>query len=148
MYKKPLSLALAAAVLSGCGEAEDPRPDKPVAQRRAAFKALLNASEPMGVMLRSGKYDARRFQSLAEQLMARRDAPWSHFKPDTLYPPSRSRPEVWSDPAKFEAQKKAFFDATDKLAALGSSPTKAQAAEAFGAVETTCRDCHKAFKRD
>lgn len=148
MYKKAITLMLAAAVLSGCGEPEDPRPDKPVAQRREAFKALLRTTEPMGVMLRTGTYDALRFRSLTEELMQRRDAPWQHFKPDTLYPPSRSKPEVWSDSAKFEAEKQVFFEVTDKLAALGPSPDKAQATKAFGALESSCRSCHKAFKKD
>jgi cytochrome c556 len=148
MPKKLIALMLLALFLSACGEPEDPRPDKPVAQRRAAFKELLSVFEPMGVMLRTGKYDAKRFQSLSGQLIARRDAPWKHFGADTLYPPSRAKPEVWSDAAKFESHRQAFFDATDKLAGLGGTADKQQAKDAYAAVESSCRNCHKAFKKD
>lgn len=146
MKKTAVILALPALLLAACGEPADNRPGQPVAHRRAAFKEILRVYEPMGVMLRTDEYDADRFKSLAQQLVAKREAPWSYFGPDTLYPPSHAKAEVWSQSEKFAAGKKAFVDATDKLAAVaGTKDTKAAAA-AYRAVEETCEDCHKAFK--
>lgn len=142
-------LLLSVLVLSACGgEAPDTRPGQPVAHRRAAFKEILKVSEPMGVMLREDAYDAQRFQSLAGQLMILRNEPWGYFTADTLYPPSKAKAGVWSEADKFAADKKAFLDATDQLAAIAGTPDKMKAAVAYKAVEDACRNCHKAFKNE
>jgi cytochrome c556 len=146
--KTPALLIVAALLLTACGnsEAPDTRPGQPVAHRRTAFKDLLKAFEPIGVMMRDGPYDAKKYKQLADQVMALRDAPWQYFQPDTLYPPSKAKPEVWSDAAGFDAQKKAFFDATNQLAAIAGTDDEKKAKAAFDKVETSCRDCHKAYK--
>lgn len=133
-------------VLSACGEPQDTRPGQPVAHRRAAFKEILEVFEPMGLILQKDSLDSRTFQALAKQLLAKRDAPWGYFAPDTLYPPSHARAEVWRDAEKFAAGKKAFFDATDKLATIAGSQDRAQLEAAYLAVQDTCKSCHKAFK--
>jgi cytochrome c556 len=140
---------LSAVLLTACGgEAEDTHPGQPVAHRRAAFKELIKNFEPMGVMVRTDSYDAKKFQVLANRVVELRDAPWQYFTPDTQYPPSHSKDEVWSQPEQFAADKKAFFDATDKLAAIAGTPDGKVAAVAFNAAQETCKNCHKRFKRD
>lgn len=147
MSRKLIVLLSATALLAACGgEAEDSRPGQPVAHRRAAFKELMTAFEPVGIMMREGPYEAARFRTLVDGVMARRDAPWQYFQPDTTYPPSKAKPEVWSDAAGFAAEKKAFFEATDKLAAAAKTPDESAAKAAVQAVEDSCRDCHKAYK--
>jgi len=146
MPKTIAVLLLSVLVLAACGEPQDTRPGQPVAHRRAAFKEILKAFEPMGVMLRTDAYDAKRFQSWSEQLMALRDGPWSYFGADTQYPPSHATDAVWSEAEKFAAEKKSFFDATDKLAALAGTADKRQAAVAYEAVANACQSCHKTFK--
>lgn len=149
MTKISTLMLVGVLALSACsGEPEDTRPGQPVAHRRAAFKAILRVSEPMGVMLREDTYDAKRFQVLAQQLMNLRNEPWGYFAPDTLYPPSKAKPEVWSQAAKFAADKQAFLDATDKVAAIAGTPDKMQAAEAYKAVQDACRNCHDQFKNE
>jgi cytochrome c556 len=140
---------LSAVLLTACGgEPEDTHPGQAVAHRRAAFKELIKNFEPMGVMVRTDSYNAAKFQSFANSVMALRDAPWQYFKPDTQYPPSHSKDEVWSQPDQFEADRKAFYEATDKLAAIVGTPDEKVAAKAFNAVQETCKNCHKRFKRD
>jgi cytochrome c556 len=143
-----------AALLSSClllaacssGEAPDTRPGQPVAHRRAAFKDLLKAFEPIGVMMRDGPYKAERFRQLVDGVMAQREAPWQYFQPDTLYPPSLAKPEVWSDAAGFVAAKKRFIEATDKLAAAAKTTDEDQSRAAFKEVEAACQNCHKTYK--
>ena len=140
------ALAATALLLSACGgEPEDTRPGQPVAHRRAAFKDLIKAFEPIGVMFRAEKFNSGKFKLQVSEVMARREAPWPYFQPDTNYPPSRSRPEVWSEPEKFERMKQDFFKATDQLAVVSGDDARAAEA-AFRAVESTCKDCHQAFK--
>jgi cytochrome c556 len=147
MPKTSAILLLSVLTLFACGEPPDTRPGQPVAHRRAAFTEILKAFEPMGVMLRTDAYDPKRFQALSRQLLDRRDGPWAYFGADTLYPPSNAKAEVWLDGATFAADKQAFFDTTTKLAGIAGTPDKTQAAAAYHAVEDTCRNCHKAFKK-
>ncbi len=144
--KRTTLLLLFALSLFGCGEPEDTHPGQPVTHRRKAFKEILKAFEPMGVMLRTDKYDAKRFQVHAEQLLALRNSPWDYFGADTQYPPSHAKPAVWDDAAKFAAEKKIFFDATDKLVALAATPDQKLAEVTYEAVTESCHSCHKIFK--
>lgn len=139
-------LLLTAALLGACGEVEDTRPGQPVKQRQVAFKEMVKAFEPMGVMLREGRYEADKFAAMADKLMTKRDAPWSHFGPETNYPPTKATPEVWKQPEQFEKNKQAFIAATDTLLAAAQSKDKARAEKAYEAVHEACKTCHKQFK--
>ncbi|HEX8988422.1 MAG TPA: cytochrome c [Rhodocyclaceae bacterium] len=148
MTPKLAALLCAPLLLAACGgEAPDNRPGQPVAHRRAAFKNLLKDFEPIGVMMREDRYDATQFKLHADAVLAERDVPWQYFKPDTLYPPSKAKPDVWSDAAGFEAARKKFMDATDQLAAAAKAPDEKKARAAFEAVQGACQDCHKVYKQ-
>lgn len=148
MTRQPLLLTALLLGLSACDQpAEDTRPGQPVKTRQMAFKEILRVFEPMGVMLRTGEYKAEKFTQLAEQLVARRDAPWSHFGPDTNYPPSKSKPEVWSRAERFAQEKQAFLDATDQLLAAARSGEKGAITKAYGKVYDLCESCHEEFKK-
>ncbi|MDR0716557.1 MAG: cytochrome c [Azoarcus sp.] len=138
-------LFLAAMALSACdSRVEDDRPGQPVKHRQEAFKALLRASEPVGIMLSDEQFSVEHLGKLGEALAKTREAPWAYFGPDTNYPPSKSRPEVWTQAEKFEAERLRFFAATDALMAAGSHEA-AQAA--YDEVRASCKSCHDAFRR-
>lgn len=134
------------AMLGGCGEVEDTRPGQPVKTRQVAFKEMVKAFEPMGVILRKGSYDADKFLPLAEELVAKRDGPWTHFGPDTNYPPTKATAEVWKQPEAFAKDKKNFIAATDALLAAAQSKDKAAVEKTYDAVHEACKTCHKQFK--
>lgn len=143
------ALALASLfLLAACGEVEDTRPGQPVKTRQTAFKEIIKTFEPMGVMLREKRYDADKFLVLATQLVERREAPWTHFGPDTNYPPTKATPKVWSEPEQFERERQAFFVATDALLVAAQRKDKSpdQVETAYKAVYETCQNCHKPFK--
>jgi cytochrome c556 len=146
LAKTGLALIAATMLLAACGEPEDTRPGQPVKQRQTAFKEIIKTFEPMGVMLRKGSYDADRFDKLTSELIAKRDLPWSHFGPDTNYPPTKATGDVWSQPAEFDKDKQAFLAATDKLEAAVKARDKAQVEAAYEAVHDSCKTCHKQFK--
>lgn len=141
-----LLLALSPVLLGGCGEPEDTRPGQPVKTRRAAFSAILKSFEPMGKQLRDGRYDADRFLAHAQKLDELKDAPWAHFGPDTLYPPSKAKASVWQDSERFAAERERFLKATTELARVAGERNEKKAAAAYDAVHDSCRSCHKAFK--
>ncbi|MDR1227733.1 MAG: cytochrome c [Azoarcus sp.] len=138
-------LLLAALFFTACNpKVEDDRPGQPVKHRQEAFKALLRAIEPVGRMLDEAQYSAGRLAALNEALAKAREEPWHYYGPDTDYPPSKSRPEVWSQPEKFEAERQGFLTATDALLIAGSAEA---ARAAYDGIRASCKSCHNAFRR-
>jgi cytochrome c556 len=140
-------LVMTALILSSCGEPEDTRPGRPVAHRHAAFVAILKAFEPMRERLHDGKYDPSEFAALAQRLDAVKDGPWPYFAPGTDYPPSHATARVWSEAPRFEAARKAFYDATQLLLATAGSGDVDKVTTSYELVHNTCLDCHKVFKK-
>lgn len=145
MIRLPVFSVLIMVCLSACNPAlEDDRPGQPVKHRQEAFKLILRTSEPIGVMLNDGKFDAENFARLATRLTEVRDGPWAYYGPDTDYPPSKSRAEVWSQPDKFAAERQRFLSATD---ALRAATTQEAAQAAYNEVRASCKACHNGFRR-
>jgi cytochrome c556 len=140
------ALLALATVLAACGEAPDDRPGQPVTHRRAAFKTILRAFEPIGVQLRDGPFDAKRFAEQAPELAKVADGPWAYFGPDTNYPPTKAKPALWQQPERFAQLRDEFKEKTGKLAALAGSTDQAAIRRAYEAVHETCRSCHREFK--
>ena len=142
-----LIAALSAFILTACGgEPADTRPGQPVSARRAAFKKILLAFEPMGIALREKQYDADRLIAQAGELGQVKDGPWRHFGADTNYPPTRAKPSVWSEAERFAANRDAFLLAVDRLILAAASRDEKKVATAYDAVHDSCRSCHKSFK--
>ena len=142
-----LIAALGALLLSACGgEPADTRPGQPVSARRAAFKKILLAFEPIGIALREKQYDADRFIAQAGELSKVKDGPWRHFGPDTNYPPTHAKAAVWSDAPRFAAERDAFLQAVDGLTLAAARRDEVKVASAYAAVHDSCRSCQRAFK--
>ena len=142
-----LIAALGALLLSACGgEPADTRPGQPVSARRAAFKKILLAFEPMGIALREKQYNADRFIAQAGELDQVKNGPWGHFGPDSNYPPTHAKASVWSEAERFAAGRDAFLQAVDRLALAAASRDEKKVATAYDAVHDSCRSCHQAFK--
>ncbi len=147
MLTKLLFLALSVPMLlTACGEAPDTHPGQPVTQRRAAFKEIIKNFEPMGVQLRQGPFDSKKFLALAIQLDSLKETPWQHFGPDTNYPPTKAKAALWKEPEKFEANRKEFIKAAAALAVVAESKDQKQITPVYEALHETCRTCHKSFK--
>ena len=147
MSRLLVSSLLALLTLTACnGVVEDTRPGQPVKHRQDAFKAMLRSFEPMGVMLREKQYNADKFAPLAAELVARRDAPWTYFTADTLYPPTKAKAEVWSRADAFEGERQLFFAATDALLAAAGTGDLVQVQAAYDKVYDSCKSCHRDFK--
>jgi len=141
----PIALAIG---LSACSKpVEDTRPGQPVKTRQTAFKEMLRVFEPMGTMLRDGKYVAGKFEFLAAELITKRDGPWGHFGPDTNYPPTKARPEVWTKQTEFEKAREGFFKSTDALLIAAQSKELKNVTDAYSKVYDHCQSCHQEFKK-
>lgn len=140
-------IALSAAMLSACGEPKDTHPGQPVAKRKAVFKDMLRVFEPMGMVGRDrGEYvkedflaHAREFQSLAKQ-------PWVYFAPDTNYPPTKAKADVWQNPEEFARQSQKFQALADQLLKAAQDGNLDTIRPLVGDVEKSCQTCHKQFR--
>lgn len=147
MPRKAIFLILSLPLfITACSEPADTHPGQPVTQRRAAFKEIIKNFEPMGVQLRKDRYDAKQFLLLAQALEQKKEGPWSHFGPDTNYPPTKAKAEVWSEPEKFTTNRDAFLKAASALVVAAESGDVKQVNVAYEALHDTCRTCHKTFR--
>lgn len=144
--QKLLLATLLALTLAACGEPADTRPGQPVSHRRAAFKKILLAFEPMGIQLREKLYNDAQFLDQAKALAKVKDGPWQYFGADTNYPPTHAKAAVWSDAAQFETDRQAFLQSVDRLLLAAESRDEKRVTTAYAAVQESCRTCHKAFK--
>ena len=146
--KNTLAALSTLAFLAGCSaEPQDDRPGQPVKMRQTAFKEILRSFEPMGVMLRKNRYNAAEFLALANEVASKRDAPWSHFGPDTNYPPTKATPAVWEQPERFERDRATFFRAVDALLVAAQTKDRKQVEAPYQAVHDACQECHRTFKK-
>ena len=153
MFKAVLSsVALLVAVLglSACsGEPPDTHPDQPVTKRRAVFKDMVQALEPMGMVARDRKaYDAAEFLASAVALQQLAGKPWPLFTADSNYPPTHAKAAVWDKPAEFkQAQDK--FQANVVTLVQAARGTDLDAIKAsVSQVQQSCKACHDNFRTE
>ena len=144
--QRDLIIVLTVLSLMACGEATDTHAGQPVAHRRAAFKKILLAFEPIGVQLREKQYNSNRLIDQAKLLASLKNDPWSYFDADTNYPPTHAKAKIWSDPDLFRAAQQTFVQAVDRFALVVEDHDETHAKAAYEAVQDSCRNCHKAFK--
>ena len=142
------ALTLSMLALGACStEVADTHPEQPVSKRQEAFKGMLRSFEPMGTMLKEGRYDPERFTRHAGEVAALKEAPWPHFGPDTNYPPTKALAAVWDRPEDFARLRSKFIATIDALVAAAASREQAQVRSAFAAAQDSCKACHRDFRK-
>lgn len=144
--RRILIVIIAALSLLACGEAVDTLPGQPIAHRRAAFKKLLLAFEPLGIQLRDKQFDPAQFNTQLRAFVSLKDAPWPYFGADTKVPPTHAKASIWDDPDRFRSSQDAFQNAVARLVNAADAHDEERVRTAYDAVQKTCRDCHKAFR--
>jgi cytochrome c556 len=141
---------IAALFLTACGgEARDTHPDQLVTKRRAIFKQFTRTLEPMGMVARDRKdYNPREFNISALELQKLSTQPWAYFTPDSNYPPTHAKPEVWQQSAEFKLAQENFQTSVNRLtqAAHGSDLDLIKAS--VNEVQKSCKTCHNQFRND
>ncbi|NDV12581.1 c-type cytochrome [Crenobacter caeni] len=138
MYK---TLLLATLALAGTVHAN------PTAEARVKdFKAILRSFEPMGVVVRDrAPYRKDEFARLAASLKAAAPAPFARFAAGSQAN-SRAKAEIWSQPARFDAEKKQFIVAVDALNKAAQAGDLAAIRASYGQVGQSCKSCHDVFR--
>lgn len=143
-----LSAIMAALTLSACSsEPQDTHPDQPVSKRKAVFKHMMRTLEPLGMVGREREdYDRQAFLAGARKLKQLAAEPWEYFTPDSNYPPTRAKPEVWQKPAEFTQARQKLQDSTEQLLKAAESGNLEQIRPALKNVEESCKSCHQQFR--
>ncbi|WP_028536457.1 c-type cytochrome [Paludibacterium yongneupense] len=117
------------------------------AERQHAFKQVLLDFEPMGLMVRErDPYKKGAFIQHADALKLAARQPFTLFPPNSIDGKSRAKPEIWSQPARFAAEKTRFFAAVDALDTVARSGDLAAIKKSYAVVAQSCKSCHDSFR--
>jgi cytochrome c556 len=151
MQKIALIPLLAMTVLlSACSDrVKDTHPQQLVSKRQAIFKKFTKTLEPMGLVARERQdYLKADFMASAQALQELATQPWAYFTADGNYPPTRAKPEVWSQAAEFKQAQDSFLANVNKLVAVSGSADLPAIRASVDAVEKSCKSCHDQFRSD
>jgi cytochrome c556 len=143
-----LALAAAGAVTSLPAAAQFAKAEDAIKYRQSSFFVLGQHFSRIGAMA-NGKapFDAKVAQENAELVAMLAKLPGAGFGPGTdKGAPTKAKPEIWAEQAKFKEHAEKFLTETTKLAAASKTGDLAQLKAAFGPAAQTCKACHDAFK--
>ncbi len=151
MQKFALIPLLATAVLlSACSDrVTDTHPEQLVSKRQAVFKQFTKTLEPLGLVARERQdYLKADFVANATALQDLSKQPWVYFTADGNYPPTRAKPEVWSQAGDFKQAQDSFMVSVDKLAAVSGSADLPAIRASVDEVQKSCKSCHDQFRNE
>ena len=143
-----LAVLAATLVLGACGgKVKDTHPQQWVTQRKTAFKQMLEALEPLGQVSRDQlPYNAEHVLLGAKHLEALSSVPWALFPPDSNYPPTEAKPEVWSQATEFKAAQDHYQASVHQLVQAAEAGQVDAVKNAVNAVQKSCKACHGQFR--
>jgi cytochrome c556 len=117
------------------------------AERQQAFKKILLQFEPMGIVVRGrAPYQKADFIMHADALKQIAAQPFTLFVPNSIDAKSRAKPEIWSQPAKFQAAKDTFLKAVNDLDTAAHTADLATIRKQYDVVSQSCKSCHDSFR--
>ena len=129
-------------------QAPAPRPDRAIKYRQGVMGAQGWNMGPMAAMVKGERpYDKDLFLRNAtrvEQLLA---MSWEGFGPGTdAGAPTKAKPEIWKEPAKFKQYQDETMAAAAKLVAAAKVGTLDAVKGPFGDLGKSCNNCHDDFQ--
>jgi cytochrome c556 len=145
-----IPLLASAVLLSACSDrVKDTHPEQLVSKRQALFKQFTKTLEPMGLVARERQdYVKADFMASALALQELSSQPWAYFTADGNYPPTRAKPEVWSQAGEFKKAQDAYLTAVDTLVQRAGSADLPAIRASVEAVQKSCKSCHDQFRTD
>ena len=143
-----LALTGALVALSLPAAAQFDKPEDAVKYRQSSLFVMGQHFARVGAMA-NGRvpFDAKVAADNAEIVAAMAKLPWAAFGPGTdKGAPTKAKPEIWTEQAKFkDAGDKAMAE-TAKLAAAAKTGNLDALKTAFAATAGTCKACHDAYR--
>ncbi|MCB2022040.1 MAG: cytochrome c [Rhizobacter sp.] len=142
------SVALAALATALPAAAQFAKPEDAIEYRQSVMTVMGTHFGRLGAMVQ-GKvpFDAKAAQANANIVLVMSMLPFSAFGPGTdLGHDTKAKPDVWKDPAKFQAAGKDMQDQVVKLDAAAKTGNLDLIKAAFGDTAKTCKGCHDNFR--
>jgi len=147
----PSLRVLAAILLSGgvaMAWAQDIKPDRAIKFRQGILQAQGWNAGIMNAMIKGEKpYNKDEFLLRATYLDELAHMAWEGFIPGSDQgAPTKAKPEIWTEPAKFKQYQSNLQGATSKLVVAARSGDMNLIKPAFNDVGKACGDCHDDFR--
>lgn len=147
---RPL-LALATMLLAGVGAlawAQDIKPDRAIKFRQGILQAQGWNAGAMSAMIKGERpYNKDEFLMRATYLDELARMAWEGFTPGSDQgAPTKAKPEIWTEPAKFKQYQTDLQAATPKLVAAAKTGDINAIKPAFNDVGKACGNCHDDFR--
>lgn len=143
-----LTLAAATLTLSAPAAAQFAKAEDAIKYRQSSLFVLGQHFSRLGAMA-NGKapFDARLAQENADVVAAMARLPWAGFAPGAdKGAPTKSKPAIWSEQAKFKEHADKLEAESIKLAAAAKTGSLDNLKAAFGPAAQTCKSCHDAYR--
>lgn len=143
-----LALATAAATVSVPAAAQFAKAEEAIKYRQSSFTVLGQHFGRLGAMV-NGKmaFDAKAAQENADIVAMMAKLPAAGFGPGTDHgAPTKAKPEIWTEQAKFKEYGDKMEAETAKLAVAARTGHLDAIKAAFGDAAKTCKTCHDAYR--
>ena len=152
--KFPATFAATAAALlvaTGASAQTFQKPEDAIKYRQSALTVLAAHFGVLGAMA-NGRipYDAQAAARSADVITVASTLPWAGFGPgtDKGANPTRAKPEIWTENAKFKGHADKMQAEVQKLAAAAKTGSVDNLKAAFGPAAGSCKACHDDFRKD
>ena len=147
MRKNLIVVGAALALAAPLSVLAQAKPEQLVKQRQSAMTLIAKYFGPIAGMAQ-GKipYNADVVSRTATYLENLAQMPWDGFNESTKGEKSAARPEVWTDPKKFQEAADRLQAETVKLATAARAKDEAGVKAQWGAVGKACGACHDNFR--
>ena len=128
--------------------AQDIKPDRAIKFRQGILQAQGWNAGAMSAMIKGEKpYNKEEFLMRAIYLDELVHMAWEGFIPGSDEgAPTKAKPEIWKEPAKFKQYQLDLQAATPKLVAAARTGDMNQIKPAFNDVGEACKNCHDDFR--
>jgi len=144
-------LAATLVAMATPASAQFAKPEDAIKYRQSALSVMGTHFGRVGAMV-NGKvpFDAKAAADNAEIVAAMAKLPWAAFGPNTDKGsiPTRAKPEIWAEQAKFKEYSDKLGAESIKLAAAAKTGNIDTLKTAFGATAGSCKACHDAYRKE
>lgn len=143
-----LAVAAAAATLAAPASAQFAKPEDAIKYRQSALFVMAQHFGRIGAMANGrAPFDAKAAADNAEIVADMAKLPWAGFGAGTdKGAPTKAKPEIWTEQAKFKEHSDKLVAETAKLAAAAKTGNLDNLKTAFGATAGTCKACHDNYR--
>jgi cytochrome c556 len=146
-----IAVAATLVAMAAPASAQFAKPEDAIKYRQSALFVMSQHFGRIGAMV-NGRvpFDAKAAADNAEIVAEMAKLPWAGFiaGTDKGAIPTRAKPEIWTDTAKFKDSSDKLVAESAKLAAAAKTGNLDSLKTAFTATAGSCKACHDAFRKE